>query len=545
MSRTRAKRSASIRSSWRPAAIPAGANLALGAALALRDAGASPLRFLLLHYGAYSTDGDSPSWQRFGSGAYVLSRAQLDWVWSTYLSHPGQKNDWRVAPLLAPLAGLPPAHLAIGTLDPLLDDNERLAASLAAAGVPCRLVRYDGLVHGYIRYGQLVASVRHAIADSAAALRGGAREPNGLRKTRRPRLPAAAGHKARTNKSRTEETMTNPARSEDLLALYDRAPLDRRYWTIFSLLAVGIALDFFDFFIVSYLVAVVGPQWHLTYGQSAAMLLLGRSRCDPGRARLGLALGRRGAARSCWCAGTFICAAGSGAIALVPDGDWLLFTALRFVVGVGLAGCATPITTLIVELTPTRHRTFVTGLLVVFATVGSLHRRARCRDACCGFLGWRGVAAIGVVPAVMGVLFIFSPARIRPLARREGPLRRGAGDGCAHARLAARRGAAPRRASPRRETGPQHQPNSSRRPRFFWLTVITWTGVATAAYGIYLWGPTIIALLLKIPVAQAAHYFVYVALAGIIGKVLLSWLRAEDRPQAGRRNSGLCQRSRA
>jgi acetyl esterase len=119
----------------------AGANLALAAALALRDDGPSPLRFLLLHYGAYSTDGDSPSWQRFGSGAYVLSRAQLDWVWSTYLGNPGQKNDWRVAPLLAPLAGLPPAHLAIGTLDPLLDDNERLAAGLAAAGVPFRRVR--------------------------------------------------------------------------------------------------------------------------------------------------------------------------------------------------------------------------------------------------------------------------------------------------------------------------------------------------------------------------------------------------------------------
>ena len=67
----------------------------------------------------------------------------------------------------------PAAHLAIGTLDPLLDDNERLAAGLAAAGVPCRLIRYDGLVHGYIRYGRLVGSVRRAIADSAAALRAG------------------------------------------------------------------------------------------------------------------------------------------------------------------------------------------------------------------------------------------------------------------------------------------------------------------------------------------------------------------------------------
>jgi acetyl esterase len=151
----------------------AGANLALAAALALRDAGASPLRFLLLHYGAYSTDGDSPSWQRFGTGAYALSRAQLDWVWSTYLGHPEQKNDWRVAPLTAPLAGLPPAHLAIDTLDPLLDDNERLADGLRAAGVACRLIRYDGLVHGFIRYGRLVASVRRVIADSAAALRAG------------------------------------------------------------------------------------------------------------------------------------------------------------------------------------------------------------------------------------------------------------------------------------------------------------------------------------------------------------------------------------
>src|ERR671922_237125 len=73
--------------------------------------------------------------------------------------------------------------------------------------------------------------------------------------------PAAAtgshGPEARTSKSRTEETMTNPARSEDLLALYDGAPLDRRYWTIFSLLAVGIALDFFDFFIVALVAATL------------------------------------------------------------------------------------------------------------------------------------------------------------------------------------------------------------------------------------------------------------------------------------------------
>jgi hypothetical protein len=37
---------------------------------------------------------------------------------------------------------------------------------------------------------------------------------------------------------------------------------------------VGI-VDFFDFFSVGFLVAVIGPRWHLTYGAAAAILLGG------------------------------------------------------------------------------------------------------------------------------------------------------------------------------------------------------------------------------------------------------------------------------
>ena len=59
------------------------------------------------------------------------------------------------------------------------------------------------------------------------------------------------------------------------MALFDRAPLNWRYWRSFSLIAAGSMLDLFDFFIVGYLVAELGPQWHLTYGQSAIILLSG------------------------------------------------------------------------------------------------------------------------------------------------------------------------------------------------------------------------------------------------------------------------------
>src|SRR5262252_9088610 len=148
----------------------AGANLALAAALALRDAGERALGLMLLIYGCFSTDTESPSWQRFGRGA-GLSQTQMRWIWETYLERPEQQKDWRAAPILAYLTGLPPAHLIVGSLDPLLDDSQRLGARLKEAGVPSELKIYEGLNHGFIRYGRLVSAARGAVADCAAALR--------------------------------------------------------------------------------------------------------------------------------------------------------------------------------------------------------------------------------------------------------------------------------------------------------------------------------------------------------------------------------------
>ena len=48
--------------------------------------------------------------------------------------------------------------------------------------------------------------------------------------------------------------------SEDLLSLFDRAPLNGRYWFIFALMAAVFMFDFFDFVIVGYLLAAVAPS---------------------------------------------------------------------------------------------------------------------------------------------------------------------------------------------------------------------------------------------------------------------------------------------
>ena len=150
----------------------AGANLALAAALALRDAGERALKFQLLIYGCFSTDCDSPSWQRFGQGA-GLNQANMRWIWETYLERSEQKEDWRAAPMLGDLKGVAPAHLIVGSLDPLLDDSNNLAARLKAADVPHDLTIYQGINHGFIRYGRLIGTARKAIGECAAALKAG------------------------------------------------------------------------------------------------------------------------------------------------------------------------------------------------------------------------------------------------------------------------------------------------------------------------------------------------------------------------------------
>jgi MFS transporter, putative metabolite:H+ symporter len=308
--------------------------------------------------------------------------------------------------------------------------------------------------------------------------------------------------------------------SEEMLGQLDRGRLDTRYWMLFGLLAAGGTLDFFDFFVVGYLVAVVGPQWHLTYGQSSLMLLGGGLGAICGALLWGPltdAWGRK----KMLVAGSFVCAIAAGGIAFVRDGDWATFATLRFFVGVGLAGCATATTALIVEYTPTRYRTAVTSLLVVFATGGSFLAALTSANLL-GVLGWRGVAALGLVPAAMGLIYVFAlPESARWLAAKGRFVE-------ARATVAWTLGV-PAGTIPLPNIVPATLPRGRptelfHHPRLFAFVGLTWLGLGTAIYGVLLWGPTVVALLLKIPAREAAGYFVYVTFAGVTGKVIFSFL---------------------
>lgn len=147
----------------------AGANLALAAAQRLRDGRAALPRILLLVYGVYSTDVDTPGWRALGTGAFGLNVAQMKWIWDSYVARPEQLEDAGVAPLKAGMRGLPRIWQGVGTLDPLIDDVQALDRALAEAGVPRELKLYRGVPHAFFRYGRELALARQCVADVAAA----------------------------------------------------------------------------------------------------------------------------------------------------------------------------------------------------------------------------------------------------------------------------------------------------------------------------------------------------------------------------------------
>ena len=58
-----------------------------------------------------------------------------------------------------------------------------------------------------------------------------------------------------------------------LQLLEQQTKLTANQWLIAGAATLGDMLDFFDFFLIGFVLAFVVKDWHLTYGQSGAILL--------------------------------------------------------------------------------------------------------------------------------------------------------------------------------------------------------------------------------------------------------------------------------
>lgn len=150
----------------------AGGALATAVAMLAKQRGGPALAFQLLLYPVTDLRSfDTPSYLENATG-YYLTHASMIWFRDHYLASAADRSDPRASPLACQdLQGLPPALVITAEYDPLRDEAEAYARALQAAGVPCKLTRYDGAIHAFASMYAYLDVGRAAVAEAAAALR--------------------------------------------------------------------------------------------------------------------------------------------------------------------------------------------------------------------------------------------------------------------------------------------------------------------------------------------------------------------------------------
>ena len=155
----------------------AGGNLAAVVCQLAKQRGGPQIAYQVLLYPAvdlrgFADDPLYPSRGQFGNGEFFLSRRDMEWFRSLYLSDiAAESHDSRVSPIAAAdLSGLPPALIVTAGCDVLRDEGEAYADRLMAAGVPVEYRCYDGTIHAFMSFAGAIPLGLDALSFVASRL---------------------------------------------------------------------------------------------------------------------------------------------------------------------------------------------------------------------------------------------------------------------------------------------------------------------------------------------------------------------------------------
>ena len=312
--------------------------------------------------------------------------------------------------------------------------------------------------------------------------------------------------------------------------LEQQRTLTANQWKIISAAILGDMLDFFDFFLIGFVLAFIVGAWHLTYGQSAWILLSAGIGAIPGAFFWGWMADKIGR-RKVFIATALNFSLATGIMALTPDhGGWIFLSVFRFFVGAGAAGLVVVDLPLVQEFIPSSKRGWVGGLVTSTVSVGGMLGALSG-----GFLepliGWRGLFVVGLLPALFTLLIrAWVPESPRWLIRK------------------GRREEARRSIAWALEVDPEtielpttlpeapHTPWRAlfKYPRSMALTALT--GLSqTAGVGLALWAPTLLRVLLRINGNKASLLMFWVGMSAFVGRLFCAFLA----DALGRRWSGI------
>ncbi len=300
-------------------------------------------------------------------------------------------------------------------------------------------------------------------------------------------------------------------------------------WKVAGAATLGDMLDFFDFFLISFVLGYVVKNWHLTFGQSGAILLASGISAPFGSLFYGWLADKTGR-RTALIAAVLNVSLATGAMAFTPEGAWQYLVACRFIVGFGVTGLYSVDITLMQEFSPASKRGWFTGVTTTLLPAGSL------LAALLGYfvaphIGWRGMVATGLAPALLCLYIrVFVPESPHWLLRKGRPEE-------ARKSLAWALDTDPATIPLPTELPPTEKTRwieLFRYPRNIvagCLTGLTQTGGVALA----LWLIALFVMVLNVTPQEASKLAIFVALAAIVGRAFCSWIS----DAWGRRASGV------
>src|SRR3954447_1031423 len=299
---------------------------------------------------------------------------------------------------------------------------------------------------------------------------------------------------------------------------------------ILSAAIIGDALEFFDYFLIGFVLAFLIGPWKLTFGQSATVLMSSGIGAIIGAYVWGWLADRIG--RRMVFIGTVLnFSIATGLLYFTPDNGWIYLAIMRFFVGTGVGGLYCVDLPLVQEFMPSSKRGWVGGIVTCVIPLGV--GLGALLGAFMGNDQWRLLFAIGVLPALLVLLVrLWVPESPRWLCRQ------------------GRYEEARKSLAWALQMEPQALPMPTEADagpiiKTSWLDlfkyprslIVSWLGNAgaqTGVYGITLWAPSLFVLLLKVTPQEAAKMMILLSASGFIGRLSFSYFSEA----MGRRNAG-------
>jgi len=322
---------------------------------------------------------------------------------------------------------------------------------------------------------------------------------------------------------------------EQLLSRLDDSKLKKNHYKVIVAGILGCMLEFFDYFLIGFVLAFIIVPWKLTFAQASLVLLIAGIGSMCGAFTFGY-LAEKVGRRPIFITTVLVFSVSSGLMYFTPEGNWIYLTVMRLLVGFGVGGLYAIDLALVQEFVPARYRGVISGLLTAFIPIGVM-----LASFCAGYftpmIGWRGLFLIALIPAfltlVIRVWVPESPRWLISKGRYEDAAKSinwviGSKEEFRAADLQA--GAAA--AEPERKVSFREL---FKYPRSLIVAGTTNFCLRTADYGITLWAASLFVLVLQVTPAQAAKLFFPVAMSGFAGR----WFWAFMSDAIGRRRAGM------